>query len=222
MTSATKERPGPVDAGLNETVRPGEAAAAPEVPPELRPVLLDIARAALDVATGLASGWALAERIRRATALAPELRAAVFVTLTDDGVLRACMGTLDPGQPVAQAVAAAAMTAALDDPRFYPVEANELAELHVDISILGRPVELPDVQAFAPGVDGVIVERGMRLAMLLPEVATRQRWDAARMLRAACEKAGLPGDAWRDPATRRSVFRTVRFGGPVAVETPPT
>src|SRR3990172_8843275 len=99
----------------------------PDVPAELRRDLLDIARAAIQVAVGLASGWSLASRIRHAHR--SDLRSAVFVTLTDAGELRGCMGTLDPGQPVAQAVAAAAMTATLDDPRFYPVEADELADL---------------------------------------------------------------------------------------------
>lgn len=189
---------------------------APEVSPELRATLLEIARAAIQVAVGLASGWSLASRIRRAGAA--DLRAAVFVTLTDDGDLRGCMGTLDPAQPVAEAVAAAAMTAALDDPRFYPVEGDELGELEVDVSILGTPVELAAPTDFVPGVEGIIVERGPRLGLLLPEVATSHGWDGERMLGAVCRKAGLPSDAWRDPGTRCLVFRTVRFGGAVVLD----
>jgi AmmeMemoRadiSam system protein A len=184
----------------------------PNVSPELRRALLEIARSAIQVAVGLTSGWALASRIRCAGGT--DLRAAVFVTLTDNG-LRGCMGTLEPDQPVAEAVAAAAMTAALDDPRFYPVEADELGDLDLNVSVLGTPVELAALADFVPGVDGIIVERGRRLGLLLPEAATRHGWDGERMLGAVCQKAGLPADAWRTPGTRCLVFRTVRFGGRV-------
>jgi len=193
--------------------RPASAGpVTPDVSPELRRALLEIARSAIQVAVGLSSGWALASRIRRAGGT--DLRAAVFVTLIDHG-LRGCMGTLDPDQPVAEAVAAAAMTAALDDPRFYPVEADELGGLDVDVAVLGDPVELAPPTDFDPGVDGIVVERGRRLGLLLPEVATRHGWDRERMLGAVCQKAGLPADAWRTPGTRCLAFRTVRFGGRV-------
>jgi AmmeMemoRadiSam system protein A len=202
---------------MSTTAQDGPTAIAgpvtPDVPAELRRDLLEIARAAIQVAVGLASGWTLAARVRHAHR--SDLRSAVFVTLTDAGELRGCMGTLDPGQPVAQAVAAAAMTATLDDPRFYPVEADELADLEVDVSILGLPVELAAATDFVPGLDGIVVERGPRLGLLLPEVATDHGWDGERMLAAVCRKAGLPEDAWREPETRCLVFRSVRFGGRV-------
>jgi AmmeMemoRadiSam system protein A len=184
----------------------------PDVPAKLRRDLLEIARAAIQVGVGIASGWSLAARIRQAHRT--DLRSAVFVTLTAAGELRGCMGTLDPEQPVAQAVAAAAMTATRDDPRFDPVEADELADLEVDVSILGLPVELAAPTDFVPGLDGIVVERGHRLGLLLPEVATDHGWDGQGMLGAVCRKAGLPQDAWREPETRCLVFRTVRFGGP--------
>lgn len=148
--------------------------------------------------------------------LQPEIRAAVFVTLTSEGILRGCMGTLDPRQRVEEAVAVTTIRAARGDPRFLPVEAPELPTIRVDISILGAPVELNDPAEFVPGVHGVIVERDGRRALLLPEVATDHGWDGAQMLRTVCEKAGLRSDAWQDPRTKRQVFRTVRFGGPAA------
>ena len=163
----------------------------PDVPAELRRDLLEVARAAIQVAVGLASGWSLASRIRHAQRA--DLRSAVFVTLIDAGELRGCMGTLDPEQPVAQAVAAAAMTATLDDPRFYPVEADELGGLDVDVAVLGDPVELASPTDFDPGVDGIVVERGRRLGLLLPEVATRHGWDRERMLGAVCQKGRPAG-----------------------------
>jgi len=186
---------------------------APAIPAELRAALLDVARAALVVATGVAAATTLAASIRKAAR--PGLRAAVFVTLTSEGDLRGCMGTLDEARPIADAVAAAAMTAGIDDPRFSPVDVAELEGLWLDVSILGPTVALGDPGEFVPGLDGIVVEHGWRRGLLLPEVATGHGWDGERMLTAVCEKAGLPADAWRDPETRCLVFRTRRFGGPV-------
>lgn len=206
---------------MTTTVRgPGSEAGspgpkAPMVPADMRRTLLAVARDALRVATGLASPFTLTGSIdRRPTS---EDRAAVFITLTEAGVLRGCIGTLEPDQPICETVALTALSAARHDPRFVPVDAAELPEIRVDVSVLGEPADLEDPSDFVPGVHGVIVERDGRRALLLPEVATDHGWDGARMLGAVCEKAGLSRDAWRDPRTRRLVFRTVRFGGP-AVE----
>lgn len=206
MTTTTEAPPIAADA-------PGDGPRAPDVPAEMRCALLEIARSAVQVAVGVASGWTLASSVR--SAADPELRAAAFVTLTEGGQLRGCMGTLNATQAVVDAVASAAMTVALDDPRFFPIEADELPDLRIEVSVLGTPVPLTDPGAFVRGVDGVIVSRGRCSGLLLPEVATDQGWDGLRMLTAACHKAGLEGTAWRDPATRVSTFRTVRFGGPV-------
>jgi AMMECR1 domain-containing protein len=75
---------------------------------------------------------------------------------------------------------------------------------------------LLDPAAFRPGTDGLLISRGGRRGLLLPEVAgmLEPRHDA--MLDAVCHKAGLPTDAWRDLQTELLVFRTCRFGGSAA------
>ena len=135
---------------------------------------------------------------------------AAFVTITEHGLLRGCMGSLVAEQPLGDAVASAAVSAAVRDPRFLPLGERELPEIHIDVSVLGPAVPLRDPAAFRPGIDGIIVARDGRRALLLPEVATDQGWDAREMLDAVCEKAGLEGHAWHDPRTRLFVFRTVR------------
>jgi AMMECR1 domain-containing protein len=85
-----------------------------------------------------------------------------------------------------------------------------LPAIHIDVSVLGPTVPLADPMAFRPGIDGIIVARDGRRALLLPEVATDLGWGAREMLDAVCEKAGLDGHAWHDPRTRLSVFRTTR------------
>ena len=120
------------------------------------------------------------------------------------------MGSLVAEQPLGEAVISAAASAAARDPRFYPVSEDELAAITIAVSVLGPAVPLRDAAAFRPGIDGIIVARDGRRALLLPEVATDQGWGAREMLDAVCEKAGLEGHAWHDPRTRLSVFRTVR------------
>lgn len=188
---------------------------APILGAPARERLLEIARIALRVATGQSPPRGLTSYVEQG--IEPETRAAVFVTLTELGVLRGCMGTLDPTQRVEEAVALTAISAAADDPRFPPVEAAELPTLRVDVSVLGTPVDLDDLSDFVPGLHGVIVERGGRRALLLPEVASDQHWDGVAMFSHVCEKAGLPANAWRDRRTTRSIFRTIRFGGPATV-----
>jgi AMMECR1 domain-containing protein len=67
-------------------------------------------------------------------------------------------------------------------------------------------------------VDGIVVERGGRRGLLLPEVAPMQGMDRTAMLDTACRKAGMPAGAWRDRATTLFAFRTDRFGGPVLAD----
>lgn len=142
------------------------------------------------------------------------LPADAFVTLTENGELRGCMGTLGADMPIGRAVVRAAGMAAVEDPRFWPVRPAELPRLRLEVSVLGPPSVLEDVLEFVPGRDGIVVEARGRRALLLPQVATEQGWGTVEMLSCVCQKAGLPRDAWRDAATRLSVFEVARISGP--------
>jgi AmmeMemoRadiSam system protein A len=191
---------------------------APTVPKSARPALLEIARCALGVAVGRAKPEELGTLVDQG--IGTMIRAAAFVTLSEDGELRGCVGTLDADRRIEEAIARATISAASCDPRFRPIEAHELPFLRVDISVLGAPVALGDVADFDRGVHGVIVELGGRSALLLPEVASDRGWGGEAMLAAACGKAGLPLDAWHNPRTRRRIFATLRFGGPAVQDVP--
>ena len=195
-----------------DPARPDGGPRPPDVPLEVQLSTLELARATLAVAVEHAAPSMLDRAV--ATSDADDLHAAVFVTLTEGEELRGCIGTLDPSRSLREAVVSATLGAAIGDPRFLPVTAAELPAIEVGISVLGRPVPFVDPQTFMPGVDGVIVERGGQRALLLPEVATEFAWGTVQMLENACRKAGLSADAWHDPRTRLSSFRTVRFGGP--------
>ncbi len=112
-----------------------------------------------------------------------------------------------------------ALQAAFHDPRFDPVAAAELPRLTIEISVLtpARPVAGPaDV---VPGRDGVVLRKGGRSAVFLPQVATEQGWDRDTLLTQLARKAGLPGDAWRQGAAAFHVpghrFRRARAAGPL-------
>jgi AmmeMemoRadiSam system protein A len=197
------------DAGLPDAVMVG---------PVERVGLLDLARLALGVAVGGRSVDALDTALAAHRAAArTERRAAAFVTLSEGGELRGCIGILEPDELVADAVVTAAFSAARRDPRFEPVAARELPAITVEVSVLGPLVPLDDPLRFRLGVDGLVVERGRQRGLLLPEVATAAGLDRLAMLDATCRKAGLRVGAWREPGTSVRAFRTCRFGGPAVV-----
>lgn len=138
------------------------------------------------------------------TTLPERLRepAATFVTLTRRGVLRGCIGGLQAEMPLAEDVRQHAVAAALDDYRFPPVQPDELPQLEIEVSILTEPQPLPYssteelVARLRPGIDGVILVSGLHRATFLPQVWQKVP-DAELFLSMLCEKAGLPGEAWR-------------------------
>jgi len=191
---------------------PGGPGSSPVIAPDEQRSLLELARVALAVAVGRASFSVLDWALER-TPLGDE-PGAVFVTLTEGGRLRGCIGSLRPERNLRVAVVASTLGAAQDDPRFAPVTAEELPAIQIGISVLGPSTPIGAADVFEPGVDGVIVEKGARRGLLLPEVATEFSWGATEMFEAVCRKAGLPAGSWREPGTRLRSFRTVRFGGP--------
>lgn len=148
------------------------------------------------------------------TELTERLRArhGVFVTLKKQGELRGCIGRMDFDRPLWANALDAAVASALEDPRFPRVEAQELGEITMEVSILNPPEEIARPEMFDVTRHGIIVEKGWRHALFLPKVAPEQGWDATKTLEMVCGKAGLPTDAWRDSSTRLQVFTAFDFG----------
>ena len=136
--------------------------------------------------------------------------AGAFVTLHRRGRLRGCVGQLPSKDPLVEVVAHCAKAAALEDPRFKPVRSEEVAELEIELSILSalEDVTLEKIEA---GKHGLVVSRGWQRGVLLPQVATEFRWQAARFLEETCVKAGLERQAWKDPHTRIQAFTAEVF-----------
>lgn len=143
-------------------------------------------------------------------------RRGAFVTLTERGALRGCIGHLGSDRPLAEVVREMTVAAAQDDPRFPPVGPDEAQGLRLDISVLTEPQALDPVnpEQIAVGRDGLIVRRGARSGVLLPQVAVEHGLDAAAFLSAACTKAGLAPAAWRERGVEVLVFQAEVFGEP--------
>jgi AmmeMemoRadiSam system protein A len=141
---------------------------------------------------------------------------ASFVTLHRQGQLRGCIGSLEAHRPLLADVAANAFAAAFRDPRFAQLQAGEMADLEVDVSVLSEPRAMqfrdqPDLLAqIRPGIDGLILEDQGRRGTFLPSV-----WDslstAEEFLRHLRVKAGLPADHWSD-SVRVWRYTTEGFG----------
>lgn len=157
-------------------------------------VLLPIARAAISSALGVP---------RAADESAPWLveHRACFVTLTQQGELRGCIGTLDAHRPLLDDIKSNAVAAALRDPRFEPLCATELGEVRVEVSLLSTPEEMTfrdEADALGqlrPGVDGVIFQYGGFRSTFLPQVWEQLPQPGAFMARLK-RKAGLPPHFW--------------------------
>lgn len=105
--------------------------------------------------------------------LTPEMRerAGVFVSLKKHGELRGCIGTFEPTQRnVAEEVMQNAISSATRDPRFNPVTEDELPDLDYSVDVLTRPEPVSDASALDARRFGVIVEKGWRRGLLLPDL----------------------------------------------------
>jgi AmmeMemoRadiSam system protein A len=138
-----------------------------------------------------------------------EARCGAFVTLKTAGRLRGCIGRFVAEGPLRETVQQMARAAATADPRFVAdrIGPGEVAELEIEVSVLSPLERTDDPMSLELGKHGIYVKRGMRSGCFLPQVATETGWSAEEFLAQCCAgKAGLPPDAWRDPATEVYLF----------------
>jgi uncharacterized protein len=140
-------------------------------------------------------------------------RRGAFVTLHIRDRLRGCIGMVEPVDPLGEVVAHCAAGAALHDPRFAPVQAEEIGQLQIEISLLSllEPILPANVEI---GKHGLMVSQGGKRGLLLPQVATEHRLDREQFLEETCRKAGLPPKAWQDPLTEIRGFTCEVFSEP--------
>jgi len=117
--------------------------------------------------------------------------AGAFVTLTINGNLRGCIGYIDPVKPLYQTVIECAAHAAFEDPRFKPLTKDEYKKIHIEISVLSPYKPIASLDELRLGTDGLIVVKGNRRGVLLPQVATEYCLTKQQFFQHTCEKAGI-------------------------------
>jgi hypothetical protein len=137
--------------------------------------------------------------------------AGVFVSLHHGDQLRGCIGTQNEDKPLYKTIQEMAIAAARRDPRFAPVEADEMNELTIEISVLGDRKHIREVGEVQVGEHGLYLEYGGRRGLLLPQVAVDHEWDAPTFLARVCTKAGLPEDTWGHDRASLEVFTAQVF-----------
>jgi len=126
-----------------------------------------------------------------------EVKAGAFVTLSKQGQLRGCIGIVEALENVSLVVREMAVAAAMRDPRFDPVQPEELVLLDIEISILSPLRKIESYKALRLGVDGVMVRADRHQGLLLPQVAQGENWTLEKFISAACRKAGLEASFWK-------------------------
>jgi len=137
--------------------------------------------------------------------------AGVFVTLNKNEQLRGCIGYVEGIKPLQTAVEEMAVAAAFNDPRFPPLEKEEMDNLVIEISVLSPLEILDDINEIEVGKHGLIIESGLYRGLLLPQVAVEYNWNNISFLEHTCQKAGLSADAWKDDTTTIQVFSAEIF-----------
>lgn len=135
-----------------------------------------------------------------------------FVTIHKNGDLRGCIGHVLGRGPLSLTVRDMAIAAATEDPRFRPLQKEELDQIDLEISVLSQPREIKNSNEIQLGVHGVIIHRGARQGLFLPQVAAETGWSKEKFLSELCtQKAGLPADCWKDSQTKIEVFTAEVF-----------
>jgi len=140
-----------------------------------------------------------------------------FVTLKNQGRLRGCIGQFTSDKPLIELVSEMAKASATGDPRFLadPITPEELGQLDIELSVLSPLERTDDPLGLHLGVHGIYIKSGCASGCFLPQVATETGWSKEQFLSYCCaHKAGLPADAWKDPATEVYLFTAQVFGAP--------
>jgi uncharacterized protein len=176
-------------------------------------ILLQIAREALKNAV---KGKPLPEIDLSLLPSSLQVLGASFVTLTIDGRLRGCIGTLEAYQPLAKDVQEHAVAAGLQDPRFPIVQPPELSHIHIEVSALSpkaplhyeNPQDL--INKLRPNIDGVVLQDGYWKATFLPQV-WKQLPTPPEFLSHLCLKMGAPANLWQKKPIQVYTYQVQEF-----------
>ncbi len=139
-----------------------------------------------------------------------------FVTITIDGELRGCIGSILPSKPLILDIYDNAINSAFRDPRFYPLNNEEFNSIKIEISILSVPEEVQFndykelLDKIRPGIDGIIIRKGYYQATFLPQV-WEEIPDKITFFEFLCQKAGLNKDCYKDKNLEVQSYQVENF-----------
>lgn len=128
-------------------------------------------------------------------------RCGVFVTLHVRRCLQGCIGVVEAKEPLGEAIVHCAAGAALEDPRFTPMKADQLPDLSIEVSLLS-PLSPISPESIEIGRHGLLILLHAQRGLLLPQVAIEHHLTREQFLEETCRKAGLRREAWRDSEAR--------------------
>lgn len=135
-----------------------------------------------------------------------------FVTLHKNNQLRGCIGNIVSNRELFLTIRDMAIEASTGDLRFPRVSKDELKDIDIEISVLSPLKKIKDLEEIKLGVHGVLIRKGMRSGVFLPQVATETGWSKEEFMETLCnQKAGLSPDAWKDPDVDIYIFSAEVF-----------
>jgi AmmeMemoRadiSam system protein B/AmmeMemoRadiSam system protein A len=157
-------------------------------------------RELLELAKNTIAGYVKNRQIPEININNNRLRAngATFVTIkTGDGMLRGCMGNIEPNMPLIDSVMHNAVNASSKDPRFHPMKEEDLRNAQFEVTVLSPLEPLNDASKIEIGRDGLYIVKDNQSGILLPQVPVEFGWDRETFLKQVSIKAGLREDAWK-------------------------
>ncbi len=136
----------------------------------------------------------------------------LFLTLRKNSNLRGCLGSIVARKPLYLEVRDMAIAAASQDSRFQPVLKSELNSINIEISVLSPLEEIDDVEKIELKKHGVMVKKGLKSGVFLPQVAVETGWGKEEFMNNLCEhKAGFLADSWKTKECQIFIFSSEVF-----------
>jgi hypothetical protein len=143
--------------------------------------------------------------------LALKEKRGAFVTLKKNGELRGCIGRIVADIPLYMVISNVSIDSAVNDPRFEPLNYNELNDVEIEISVLTPFEKIKNLDEIDIGKHGLLIKQGFYSGIFLPQVPVEQGWDKKTYLEQLCYKASLPKDAYKDKDTVIYKFGAIVF-----------
>jgi uncharacterized protein len=140
------------------------------------------------------------------------VKCGAFVTLhKKNGSLRGCIGHITQDKPLIDTVKEMAIASSTQDPRFPHLRKEDLPNIIIEISVLSPFRQISSIDEIEVGKHGILMQKGYRSGLLLPQVATEYNWDRETFLTHTCYKAGLDGSCWKNEDTIIEIFHAIVF-----------